>query len=104
MTAALQEQSRAKVVGTKTFGKGTIQNLLVLKNGGTLAYSSAYFYTPSGKKLADVAIVPDICTYQMPENKDVLRLIRAGKDEQCGQEKRQDGALEQEIAIELLKL
>ena len=104
LTIALQEQSRAKVVGTKTFGKGTIQNLLVLKNGGTLAYSSAYFHTPSGKKLADNAIVPDVCTYQMPEGKDVLRLINAPKDEECGQENRQDGTLEYEIAVELLKI
>lgn len=104
LTAALQEQSRAKVVGTRSYGKGTIQNLLKLPNGGTLSLSGEYLYTPSGAKLAETGVVPDICTYEMPENKDVSKLISAGKDENCGRESRSDSALEPEIAAILLKM
>ncbi len=104
LASALQEQSRAKVVGTRSFGKGTIQNLINLPNGGTLSLSSEYFYTPSGQKLAGVGVVPDICTFEMPESKDPERMIAAGKDRDCGQEAREDSVLEPEIAAILLKI
>lgn len=104
LTAALQEQSRATVVGTKSFGKGTIQNLINLPNGATLSLSSEYFYTPSGKKLAGAGVVPDICTYEMPESKNPEWLIAEGKDNDCGQENREDSGLEPKIAAILLKI
>ncbi len=104
LAAALQEQGRAKIVGTRSFGKGTIQNLIKLPNGGTLALSSAYFYTPSGKKLSGEGIVPDVCTFEMPESKDARKLIAAGVDESCGRESRVSGVLEGEIAAILLKI
>lgn len=104
LAAALQEQSRATVVGTRSYGKGTIQNLLKLPNGGTLSLSSEYLYTPSGAKLAGTGVIPDICTYEMPENKDISKLLASGKDENCGQESREDSSLEPEIAAILLKI
>lgn len=104
LAVALQEQSRAKIVGTKTVGKGSIQNLIRLPNRATLAITNAYFYTPSGEKLDEKGVIPDFCTFEMPENKDVLRIIEAGKDDACGREGRENGALEPEIAKELLKI
>ena len=104
LAAALQEQSRAKVVGTASFGKGTIQNLIKLPNGGVLSLSSAYFFTPSGERIAGRGVIPDICTYAMPEDKDAGRLIAAGKDETCGKEERGESILEPEIAAQLLKI
>ena len=104
LAASLQEQSRAKVVGTKTFGKGTIQNLIHFPQGGVLSLSSSYFFTPSGQKLAQNAVVPDVCVYEMPDHKDIFKLIAAGKEANCGQESREDRLLEEEIAAELLKI
>ena len=104
LAAALQEQSRAKVAGTRSFGKGTIQNLIKLPNGGTVSLSSAYFYTPAERKLAGDGVVPDVCTYEMPEHKDAARLIAAGLDTSCGREKRAESTLEMEIAAQLLKI
>lgn len=104
LTIALQEQGRAKVIGTKTFGKGTIQSLIHLPNNGILAVSNANFYTPSGVKLAEKAIIPDICTFEMPESKDIMRLISLKKDEKCQAESRIDRDLEVKVAKELLKM
>lgn len=51
LAAALQEQDRAKVIGTNSLGKGSIQTLVSLSDGATIALTSAYFYTPSGSRL-----------------------------------------------------
>jgi len=104
LAMALQEQGRAKIVGTKSFGKGIIQNLINLPNGGVLALSNATLYTPSGKKLSDVAIVPDICTFEMPEDKNIKNLLALPKDEICLAEARLNSDLEIKIANELLKM
>lgn len=61
VTAALSEQSRAVVVGTRTFGKGSIQNIYKI-NDKTLYITSGYFYSPSGKSIQENGIVPQICT------------------------------------------
>lgn len=64
LTAALQEQKRATVIGTGTKGKGTVQKLIKLyPEGGVLAITNGFFMTPSGKKLNKKGIVPDICTF-----------------------------------------
>lgn len=61
-TAALKEQSRAKIIGNKTFGKGSMQQLIILPSGSVLAVTSGYFQTPSGKELNNFGIDPDIKT------------------------------------------
>lgn len=80
LAAGLQEQSRAKIVGTRTFGKGTIQNVFQMKNGGKLVLTGEQFFTPSGKVIHEKGVMPDICTeYDMH---DVCApQPRAGKDE-----------------------
>ena len=61
LAGGLQEQSRAKIIGTTTFGKGTIQNITTMKNGGKLVLTGEQFFTPSGKKIHRKGITPDIC-------------------------------------------
>ncbi|MBO6289628.1 MAG: hypothetical protein J6N45_04815 [Alphaproteobacteria bacterium] len=62
LAAGLQEQSRAKIIGTRTFGKGTIQNVLQMSNGGKVALTTQQFFTPSGKAIHNKGVTPDICT------------------------------------------
>ena len=62
LAAGLQEQSRAKIIGTRTFGKGTIQNITKMSNGGTLVLTTEQFFTPSGKVIHEHGVEPDICT------------------------------------------
>lgn len=104
LAAAMQEQGRAKVVGTRTFGKGSIQNLINLPGGGVLSLTNAYFYTPSGQKLHRRGIVPDVCTFEMPESKDIDNLLAIGKVADCQGESREDTELELKTAARLLEL
>ena len=60
VTGALRDAGRAKVVGTKTFGKGVIQDLVPLSGGGALKYTMAEYLTPSGHKVNRLGIVPDV--------------------------------------------
>lgn len=61
LAGGLQEQSRAKIVGAKTFGKGTIQNITTMSNGGKLVLTTEQFFTPSGNVIHKHGITPDIC-------------------------------------------
>ena len=55
-----QEYGRATVVGTKTFGKGIVQNLIPLDNGTAIKMTTAHYYTPSGFDLHGKGIEPDV--------------------------------------------
>ena len=61
LAAALQEQSRAKLIGTHSFGKGTIQSVTKMSNDGKLVLTTEQFYTPSGKTIHKIGIEPDVC-------------------------------------------
>ena len=69
LAAGLQEQSRAKVIGTQTFGKGTIQNVIQMENGGKLVLTTEQFFTPSGKVIHQNGVSPDICVSKDAEGK-----------------------------------
>lgn len=60
VAGALQDHKRAIVVGTKSFGKGSVQTVLELKNDRALKLTTALYYTPSGRAIQAEGIVPDI--------------------------------------------
>lgn len=62
VAGALQDRNRALLLGTKTFGKGSVQTVLPLQNGmnGALRLTTARYYTPSGRSIQAQGIVPDI--------------------------------------------
>lgn len=62
LAAALQENGRAIAVGTASVGKGTVQTIVPLANGGELALTWARVFTPAGAILAGRGVVPDVCT------------------------------------------
>jgi carboxyl-terminal processing protease len=57
--AALQDNQRGIVVGSKTFGKGRIQNVQPLDNGSGLAITRARYITPKGRDLHGIGIIPN---------------------------------------------
>lgn len=57
--AALKENDKAEIVGKTTFGKGLIQELIYLSNGGALKVTSAEYYTPNENKINGVGVKPD---------------------------------------------
>ena len=60
VAGALQDNKRALVLGTKTFGKGSVQTILPLSDGSGLRLTTAKYYTPSGKSIQLSGITPDI--------------------------------------------
>jgi len=60
VAGALQDKGRATLVGTRTFGKGSVQDLFELGDGGALRLTVARFYTPSGRSIQAKGIEPDI--------------------------------------------
>lgn len=60
LAAALRDHGRAKLVGTPTYGKGTVQTFFDLEDGAGLKLTTARFYTPKGNSLESKGLVPDV--------------------------------------------
>ncbi|MEB2845186.1 PDZ domain-containing protein [Rhizobiales bacterium RZME27] len=68
VAGALQDLKRATVVGTRSFGKGSVQTIIPLGEAGALRLTTALYYTPSGKSIQGTGIEPDIKVEQpLPE-------------------------------------
>ncbi|MGR3468841.1 MAG: S41 family peptidase, partial [Shimia sp.] len=64
VAGALQDHSRAIVVGTKSFGKGSVQSVVPLRGQGAMRITTARYYTPSGRSIQALGISPDIIVEQ----------------------------------------
>jgi carboxyl-terminal processing protease len=62
VAAALQDSGRAVVIGSNSYGKGTVQTVLRLPNSGELTLTWARFHAPSGYTLNKLGVLPSICT------------------------------------------
>ena len=60
VAGALQDHKRAVILGTQTFGKGTIQQLFPLKSGSAIKITIAKYYTPNGKSIQAKGILPEL--------------------------------------------
>ena len=77
VAGALKDHSRAIIVGTRSFGKGSVQSIIPLAGNGAMRLTTARYYTPSGISIQAKGIEPDIIveagitelTKQMPENR-----------------------------------
>ncbi len=62
VAGALQDHKRAVIMGTKTFGKGSVQTILPMSGGAALKITTARYYTPSGRSIQATGILPDVIT------------------------------------------
>lgn len=76
LAGALQEQGKAKLVGTQTFGKGSVQELVDLTPETSLKITVARWLTPNGKSISEKGIVPDVIVERSAADRE------AGKDPQ----------------------
>jgi len=79
VAAALQDNDRAVVVGSLSYGKGTVQTLMRLPNDGELILTWARFHAPSGYPLHLRGVMPDICTANSDSRREVESLLRRGQ-------------------------
>ncbi|MBM1689674.1 S41 family peptidase [Sulfitobacter geojensis] len=64
VAGALQDHRRAIVVGTKSFGKGSVQTVMPLRGNGAMRLTTARYYTPSGRSIQALGVSPDIVVAQ----------------------------------------
>ena len=75
---ALKDHKRAIILGENSYGKGSVQSIIPLKNGGGMRLTISKYYLPSGKSISEVGVTPDI--YVEEDNNDFL--INSEKDNQ----------------------
>ena len=73
VAGAVQDHGRAVVLGTKTFGKGSVQTILPVDGGAALRLTTAMYFTPNGRSIQVTGIAPDIELENLP---DALAAVR----------------------------
>jgi len=92
VAGALQDHRRGIVVGTRSFGKGSVQSLIPFGNRGTLMLTTARYYTPSGRSIQAKGIVPDVVVEQdLPANLTPLQADDKGEADLRGHLKSDNG-------------
>lgn len=82
VAGALQDNNRALVLGTKTFGKGSVQTILPLSDGSGLRLTTARYYTPGGRSIQLKGILPDIeLAFTPPGEDDEIQAPRYLREE-----------------------
>lgn len=76
VAGALQDHKRAIIIGSKSFGKGSVQNIIEFNDGNAIKLTTSRYYTPSGRSIQAKGIVPDveIDTVSVVNNKPVKRV------------------------------
>ena len=120
LAGALQDHGRALILGTQTFGKGSVQTIFPLKDGSGLKLTTAKYYTPGGRSIQAMGITPNIIVPysraangreseeqpQLPSEKDLERHLKGIEEKKEGEKPKQgekvlDSQLER--ALQILK-
>lgn len=70
LAGALQDHKRAVLLGTKSFGKGSVQTIIPLRDGSALRLTTSKYYTPSGRTIHGVGITPDLIVEEVHKPKE----------------------------------
>jgi carboxyl-terminal processing protease len=93
LAGALQDHGRALVVGERTFGKGSIQSVLPLRNGAGIKLTTARYYTPSGRSIQAEGIEPDVAIeWDKSAGTDSERQRESDLERHLGRETELEGA------------
>ena len=69
VAGAVQDHGRAVILGTQTFGKGSVQTILPLENGAALRLTTAMYYTPNGRSIQVTGVKPDHIVENIPPDR-----------------------------------
>jgi carboxyl-terminal processing protease len=86
VAGALQDHRRAVVVGTNTFGKGSVQSIMPLAGDGAMRLTTSLYYTPSGRSIQALGIAPDILVEQR-------EAVEVDEEEQAALTRRNEASL-----------
>ncbi|MBR0428334.1 MAG: S41 family peptidase [Clostridia bacterium] len=81
LTAALKDNERATIIGTKTYGKGVIQTVLTLLDGSGLKITTAEYFTPNGTEINEKGIKPNI-EVKLPDSVKSIYAVKESDDTQ----------------------
>ena len=81
VAGALQDHRRAVVVGTNTFGKGSVQSVMPVQGEGAIRLTTALYYTPSGRSIQALGVAPDILVEQRDPVEETLTEDRFTRSE-----------------------
>jgi len=112
VAGAIQDNKRGIILGTKTFGKGSVQTVIPFKDGSAIKLTTAAYYTPNGKNINEEGIMPDITVALKEEGvkaeeKDIFEEL--GEEEKIQKEEKKEpekeGSYDNQIksAIDALK-
>ncbi len=76
VAGALQDRGRALVLGRRSFGKGSVQSVIPLKENGALRLTTQRYYTPSGKSIQGRGIMPDLLVAISPDTGKIKKRFR----------------------------
>lgn len=80
VAAALQDLGRAVIVGSNSYGKGTVQSVFRLRNSGELTLTWSRFHAPSGYALHNLGVMPSVCTSGLKESaRETVDRLRRGQ-------------------------
>ncbi len=110
VAGALQDQQRAVVMGTSSFGKGSVQTVLPLTNDRALKLTTALYYTPNGRSIQAEGIIPDIVVEpskvtkvdarQLVKEADLQGHLSNGSETSTGQSRRPNSSDEKKLLAE----
>ena len=91
VAGALQDHKRAVIMGTQTFGKGSVQTILPLGNSTAIKLTTARYYTPNGRSIQAKGIVPDIILDDGSSSRDPgLKLRESDLDKHLSNDRSKD--------------
>ncbi len=100
VAGALKDQHRAVVVGTKSFGKGSVQTLVPLRGEGAMRLTTARYYTPSGRSIQALGVSPDIVVKQPVKAADADAAAKADPEQDIRSEADLKGILSNDSMTE----
>ena len=107
VAGALQDKGRALILGTTTFGKGSVQDVIPLRGGrdGALKITTQRYYTPNGRSIQASGIKPDIMISAIPDDgKDKKRFSEASLPNSIANENTEDTTDNEESVVEEVKI